>query len=96
MFRKPKELAHLSFILVILGLIFQSIAAYILDENPFMIGLSLVLYLSAFPFSVIALMRNWRVPKPNRLDLWCSIEVGVGLLPFLITIILVSYALWFI
>ena len=60
-----------------------------------MIGLSLAFYFSAFPFSLIALMRNWKVPSEKRLDLWSSVEVGVGMLPFIITVLLVVYALWF-
>ncbi|MCD6595812.1 hypothetical protein J7L68_09105 [bacterium] len=96
MFKEPKPLAHLSFALVIIGLVLYSVSKYFPDQIPFLIGSSLVFYFVAFPFSVIAVMRNWRVPQEKRLDLWNSIEVGIGLLPFLIAIILVVYAIWFV
>jgi len=100
MFKKPRPLAHLSFALVIIGLIIQSIAVYLLDASSYigagLVGFALVFYFLGFPASLVSLMRNWRVPKEQRLDLWTSIEVGVGILPFAITVILVVYALWFV
>lgn len=95
MFRNPRHTAHISFALVIIGLIIQSIAVYLLSENEVLIGLSMAFYLGAFPFSILSLMRNWRVQRDKRLDLWASVEVGVGMLPFIITIVLVLYVLWF-
>lgn len=96
MFQNPRAIAHLAFALVIIGLIIQSAAVYFLDGNEALIGLSLAFYFGAFPFSILAIMRNWRVPKEKRLELWTTVEVGVGLLPFFITVILVAYALWFV
>ena len=95
MFKNPRSSGHIAFALVMIGLIVQSIAVYLLDGNGGLIGLSLAFYFGAFPFSILALMKNWRVPEERRLDLWSSIEVGVGMLPFFITIILVVYTIWF-
>ena len=96
MFKEPRPLSHLSFALVVIGLLLYAISKYFPEQSVALIGLSLVFYLTAFPFSVLAVMRNWRAPKDRRLDMWHSIEVGIGLLPFFITIILVAYALWFV
>lgn len=98
-FNKPKPLAHLAFGLVMAGLALHSIATYVVDELSsawvLLFGFAMVLYLAAFPFAVLALMRNWRVPHKDRLHLFPAVEVGVGLLPFFLTIILVIYTLWF-
>jgi len=94
-FKEPKPLAHLAGSLVIIGILVQSLAIYLLDWNEALIGLATVFYLTAFPFSVLTLMRNWRVPRERRIDLLGSIEVGLGILPSAITIVLVSYYLWF-
>ncbi len=96
MFKNPRSIGHISFALVIIGLIIHSVAKYFFDGNELLIGLSLAFYFGAFPFSILAIMRNWRVPKEKRLELWSTVEVGVGLLPFFITVVLVAYALWFV
>jgi len=78
-----------------IGLAVQSLAVYLLDENASLIGLGLAFYFSAFPFAILTLMRNWRVPREQRIDLWGSIEVGIGFLPFAIAVIQIAYFLWF-
>ncbi len=95
MFDKPRPLAHLSFALVMFGLVVQSVAKYAFDDSGALVGLAFAFYFAAFPFSILALMCNWRVERKMRLDLWSSVEVGVGMLPFLLTVLLVAYALWF-
>ena len=95
MFKYPRPLAHLSFALVMIGLALQSINEYVIKEFTVLVPISMAFYLAAFPFAILTLMRNWRVPREKRIDLWGSVEVGVGLLPFIITVILVIYALYF-
>lgn len=96
MFKQPRPLAHLSFALVMIGLALQSINTYIIKEFTVLVPISIAFYFAAFPFAVLSLMRNWRVPREERIDLWGSIEVGLGLLPFIITVILVAYVLFFV
>lgn len=96
MFKNPKQLAHLSFVLVIVGLALDTITRHFIDPLSPLIGLALALYFAAFPFSARAIMQNWRVPKEQRLELFGFVEVGLGLLPFFITVILVIYSVWII
>jgi len=100
MFNNPRHLANFGFCIVLVGLALQSIGLYIIPDeqstiSTISIALAMAFYLGAFPLSIVALMRNWRVPKEKRLELWHSVEVGVGLLPFLLTLVLVAYAIWF-
>jgi len=94
-FAKPKQIAHLSFALVMIGFAIQSLTVYLMDDNALLIGMAMALYFAAFPFAILTLMRNWRVPREQRIDLWGSIEVGVGFLPFAIAVIQIVYFLWF-
>ena len=91
MFGRPKELAHLSFILVILGFIIQSIAIKISETSGIMVGIAVALYFSAFPFAVAGIIANFRVEREGRFGLFGAIEVGLGVLPFLLTLIMIIY-----
>jgi len=92
MFKKTTELAHLSFILVIFGLIMQTISIYFQKDSGFLLGLSMTLYFSAFPFAVASLIANFRYSDQKKLGLIGFIEVGIGILPFLLAILLIIYA----